>query len=288
MKNIGVFGMGCIGSVLTKYLIQNPQNNYFFFNRSNKSEICIECNVKNTKHPIVINRNDTVTLDWILVCIKEYHYRDAVKHLKRIITPETKIAVFRNGLDLSQFFESFSDRDSILETIIDCPVQKEADGKYLQLRIPKIILPNCSLAIEFEKLFPNNSIEFTLTNEFENKQWAKLIESSSLGSLQVYTRQPCAMLQEADNVVVLEKLIQEGNKVAKSENVQLGNTFEEDLLNKIKAYPLTKGSSMLADYLAGNELELDAKLGVIIKKGRRNIIDTPVSDRMYTSLLLKK
>jgi len=41
MKNVGVFGIGAIGALLTKYIIADKINKYFFFNRSQKDEIKI-------------------------------------------------------------------------------------------------------------------------------------------------------------------------------------------------------------------------------------------------------
>ena len=285
MKNIGILGIGAIGSLLTKYLIRNRANRYFYYNRSKKNRILIEFEGKRDDISIEVINHQVQNLDWLIVCIKEYHFQDAIPILNKLIGQQTKVAIFQNGINLTDRYKQFSNPSKLLETIIDCPVQRIYPNEYKQIRIPKITLPDNLISDEFIKLFKEPPIVFTKSDRFDELQWIKLIESSSIGSIQSISGMPCSVFQNEEKLNEFKQLVREGIEVAKSEGIKLNENLASQLLTKLKSYPLTKGSSMLSDKLCGNQLELDAKIGVIVKTAKRNNISVPVSNRIYNSLV---
>lgn len=285
MKNIGIFGIGCIGSILTKYLVLNNSNNYFFFNRSQKTEIYIVYENRETKIPIQLSNRIDYNLDWLIICLKEYQIQDALPRIKQLIHPNTKIAIFRNGIHLTEDFINVTSPENILETNIDCPTQKVKKGKYIQFKTPKITLPKTILAKEFSLLFTHTRIDLIQTRNFKTEQWKKLIESSSLGSIQALALKPCIVFKDTKTVQEYILLINEGIAVANSIGITIESNFTESLLKKLKHYPDSKASSMLSDRLAGKQLELDAKIGAIVKIGLKNNIPIPTTLRIYNNLI---
>ncbi len=285
MKNIGILGIGAIGSLLTKYLIRNRANRYFYYNRSKKNRILIEFEGKRDDISIEVINHQVQNLDWLIVCIKEYHFQDAIPILNKLIGQQTKVAIFQNGINLTDRYKQFSNPSKLLETIIDCPVQRIYPNGYKQIRIPKITLPDNLISDEFIKLFIEPPIVFTKSDRFDELQWIKLIESSSIGSIQSISGMPCSVFQNEEKLNEFKQLVREGIEVAKSEGIKLNENLASQLLTKLKSYPLTKGSSMLSDKLCGNQLELDAKIGVIVKTAKRNNISVPESNRIYNSLV---
>jgi len=285
MNKIAIFGLGAIGSVLSKYLLKNKKNQLFFFNRSPKKEINILFEGQLTSYPVELGNSSKGSFDWIIVCLKTYHLDEAKDSIRKLIRPETKLAVFRNGLKLSADFQEIILARNILETIIDCPVQLQSDKSYLQLRSPKIILPDLPLSNAFKLLFANSELNIQVTNKFKVAQWKKLIESASLGALQVLHENTCVIFKDPKIAEEYLQLIHEGIAVANSEEVNISIEFKTELLKKLKTYPETKSSSMLADELAGRPLELDAKIGIIVKIGLKNRVDIPTLRRTYKELL---
>lgn len=277
-------GLGCIGSLLTKYLIKNEQLELYYFNRSIIDTIKISHQEQTDVIKIKLTQ-DKVTLDWLIISLKEHQIGSAKEQLSNLITPDTKLAIFRNGLDLSADFTQFTSTKNILPTIINCSVQRNPDQSLLQLRKPKITLPANDLAKAFTALLPNANLEIIKSNNFLQAQWIKLIESSSIGSLQCYRDQNCSIFKEQKNIEQLKLLIHEAIKVGNAEGVKFPVNFAANLLLKIKAYPDTKGSSMLNDQQAQRPLALGAKLGVIVSKAKENKISTPISSKIYQSLL---
>lgn len=282
--NIGIFGMGAIGSIVAKYLKQHAQNNYYYFNRSPRDRIQIQFNKEVTYLQIDLSNEIEEELDWLIVCLKEYHYKNAIPKLVKLILPKTKIAIFQNGINLSNHFLSFSDPSNLLETIIDCPCQLIKPQSYLQLKQAKILLPPSPLAAKFKTLF-KKELDLKITQKFIVYQWEKLIESSSLGAIQVINKQACSIFKNKIHLNNYLLLVKEGIKVATAEGVKIDENLEARLLKKLLNYPPTKSSSMLTDKLAGNQLELDAKIGAIIKVADKNGINIPHTRSIYHSLL---
>lgn len=285
MKKIGIFGIGAIGSVLTKYLIRNIDNEYFFFNRTKHTSITIEHNQEEVK--IALHFSDVLDgeLDWLIVCLKEYQVKEVISDIQNLMGDSTKLVIFQNGINLSEPYTEITTKDKMLETIIDCPIERITRTHFRQTRNPLITLPENQLANEFIQLFDKEEVKFNKTPDFRKAQWFKLIESSAIGAIQSVTNKPCSIFQESKYVEKYESLVKEGIQVARSEGIHLDDELSTVLVTKLLDYPQSKGSSMLTDKLRGQVLELDAKIGAIIKMAYKNKISVPNSNRYYKSLL---
>ena len=284
MKNIAVFGLGAIGSLLAKYIYQNKSNKYYYFNRSKKESIRIKYDNEVDEFPITLSDQITDKLDWVFICLKEYHHAEAIPRIRNVIDENTKLAIFQNGVHLSSNYTSFVNSQNILETIIDCPVERNEERLFLQHRPPKIFLPKSDIAFEFKKLYNDENVDIQIVDNFLSAQWTKLIESSAIGSIQAYTGQPCSIFEQERYLNEYIELVEEGVLVAKSQGVSLPDDLKEQLVKKLKAYPKTKGSSMLSDRLAGKRLELNAKIGVINDLAIRNSVYSPMTRKIFNLL----
>ena len=83
---VGILGIGAIGSVMAKELSLNQNLELFFFNRSEKKEIQVQ--FKDKIHQLsTINSNEISAenqLDWLVICLKEYHFEGAKNWFKKM------------------------------------------------------------------------------------------------------------------------------------------------------------------------------------------------------------
>ncbi len=256
-----------------------------FFNRSPKDLITIEFQSQLDRLAIQLSKIPIeIEFDWIFICLKEYQIKDAILDLNHLISSDTHLAIFQNGIDLKSPYTSFCDSENILETIIDCPIQRVEQDRYIQYYPPKITLPKNELAREFMSLFSDPTIEFNQDKNFLKSQWIKLIESSALGAIQVKTGKDCTAFTEEKNLEEYKQLICEGMVVARSEGVIIEDQYLNRMIEKLKMYPSHKASSMLTDHKAGNKLEIDAKIGAIKKIADLNNIDVPLTQNYFSFL----
>ena len=285
MKRIGIFGIGAIGSILAKYLSRNLESELYFFNRTKLKSTKVTYGQKNDEIKLNLSSKLNGDINWLLICIKEHQIEEAKKDIIELIRKQTKIVIFQNGINISKPYTELTNENQILETIIDCPTERIDTGNFKQIKNPRIILPKSDTASEFINIFNTDEVKFEQIQDFKKLQWIKLIESSSIGSIQSITDKPCSIFQEEKYLNDYKLLIKEGIKVAESESIELSKEISNELLLKLRRYPFSKGSSMLTDKLNGKTLELNAKIGAIVNTARRNNINVPNSIRYYESLL---
>lgn len=283
---IGIVGLGAIGSVIAKALHSNEKVELFYYTKTPKTEINVKYDSKITTFPINCESlsGSGIELDWVIVCLKAHQFQSAHHLLKSLIVDDTKAVVIRNGINLAEDMTAFTKIDMILPCIIDCPVQPDDEGYYIQLKHPVITTLETDLSTDFEILFPKHELSVIRSIDFKTDMWKKIIESASIGGLQCLTRQTCLIFKNERILNLYRELIKEGIEIANSEGANIGYDFEEQLVSKVLAYPKHKGSSMLTDLLHGNKIELEAKNGAISKVGKYKGIPTPLNDFICTIL----
>ncbi len=286
-SSVGVLGVGAIGSVISSQLIENLGLELSHFNRSKKEEIKINTPFGEKAYPIDCQLVATkiYDLDWLVICLKEHHFKSAKNWFENLITSKTKVAVIRNGLNLKAPLLPFLDASQILECMIDCPTQLDKKGVYQQFSKAKITTPKSELASEFSILFNKEKIEFHQVADFKTASWKKLIESASLGAITCLNLNTCEIFSQPRFVNEYLALIDEAMKIALADGAKIHKNYTNELLRKLKSYPPEKGSSMLSDRLAGKPIEIGAKSGIIVKIGKRLGIETPLHSKAVGQLI---
>ena len=280
-----MFGIGAIGSVIA-FELQKSQDSddLSFYNRSPKSNI--QLLTEGTPHTLPITLEIPPykgMVDWLVVCMKEHQYNEALEGLSNLIGSQTKIAVVRNGLRLKEPLLKFTEEANVLECSIDCPVQPEGNGFYKVIRSPVISVPEGDLANQFAELFEKTT-EIKKMKDFKSESWKKLCESSALGSILCLSGKTCSIFEDEKLRNLYSQLLREGILVARADGAQIEEDFETEMMSKLLSYPKTKGSSMLTDRKSGNPIELGAKNKAITAIGKQYEIDTPLNDAIVSIL----
>ena len=283
---IGILGVGAIGSVIACHLFDNQKIELLYFNRSAKTEIRLQ--TSDHFFDLKIKTQQTISqkidLDWLIICLKEYHFQKARIWFKNLISTNTKIAVIRNGIELKKPLLPYSLESQILECMIDCPTQLDSDGNIIQLRNPIITSISGGLTMKFQVLFSNKNIKFRTVIDFKTENWKKLIESASLGAITCLTGETCWIFKDKKIKDLYQELVTEGIKVAKADGAIIPIDFVNTLLEKLNQYPKEKGTSMLTDRKRGRPIELGAKNGAIVNVGKKYKIGTPLNELTVTIL----
>lgn len=283
-QKIGIFGIGAIGSVMACCLQDKHQ--VYFFNRSLKKRIDLIIEKETFSKQIQLSKaSEKINLDWLLICIKEYHYLAAAPELAALITPSTRVGIIRNGLYLKEPLLAYASKEQLVEVMIDCPTQLIEDGKFHALRKPKLKLEGGALATSLHQLFNPNLIQLRQVDNFITASWEKLIESSALGAILALSGESVWIFKDNAIIKLFEQLVDEGIAVAYVDGAKLSATFKKDLLEKLAKYPDHKESSMLTDRRLGRPIEVNAKNGIISRLGKVYGLATPLND--WATHLLK-
>jgi len=281
---IGVFGIGAIGTVIS--LAIRDQFSIFYFNRSNRSNLALAYKDELTKKNIRLTPiSNHEKLDWLLICIKEYHFSDALSNLSKLVNSDTKVAVIRNGMNLKTPLLKLTISSMILECMIDAPTQPTNNGAFQLLSFPNITVLKSDLATEFSTLFDLEKIEIKQTEDFKSAQWKKLIESSSLGAILCTTGKTSVIFRNPYYLKLYKLLVQESINVAQADGANIQDSYLEILLKKLETYGDQKGSSMLTDRIAGKPIEINAKNGAIVTIAKKLGIETPINSSMVEAIV---
>lgn len=284
---VGILGLGAIGHLVAAPLLEKPNTELVFYNRSRKDyflfspfqgeplEAIIACETKPC----------AAELDWLLICLKTYHYPAAAAWFSKLIKHGVKVAVFRNGLDLAAPLLPYTTAEQILPVLVDGPTQYDAATKYYtQLKPGRLTIPDHPLRLGFQDLFSASKLPVNVTFDFKTASWEKLIESAAIGALTCESKQTCRIFQQAVFRQLYIELVQESIQVALADGAQIPDDYLSRMLRRLEAYPPEKGSSMLSDRLAGRPIEVMAKNGIISRKGKELGVATPLNDQ-YNTLL---
>lgn len=276
--NIGIFGIGAIGSLMGKYLKRIPNARILYFSRRNKKRIKLHFRNEIEDWNIQLENIPTFDekLDFLFICLKEYHYSTALDDIDQIINKKTILITLRNGIHLKDSFDARFDHYKIIPGMIDCSVKWVGDQHYEYFTPPKIRFPKSENGTKVYDLLSSVLKDVQVIEDFHTTSWMKLIESACLGSIMVLAGEPAQVFSNVKVMEFYQAMLEEAIKVARKDGAKIPSSFQQELLEKVKHYPASKGSSMLTDLEMGRPLELGAKNQIIVDIANRYSLAVPL------------
>jgi 2-dehydropantoate 2-reductase len=287
MARVAVVGVGAIGGVLAALLETTGRHEITLCTRRplevltvRTPEGVVHVNARN-----LTGAAQAEAVDWVLVATKTYDAQGAGAWLRMLAAQGAAVAVVQNGVEHRERFAPYVQADRIAPVVIDCPVERQADGIVVQRGVVRMKVEAGPLGREFAELFSGSKAEIELTEDFKTAAWRKLCFNAP-GALNALTMKPAGALQdEALGQVALE-MVAECAAVGRAEGASLDENVGEQVLDGYRAQPKDSVNSMLADRLAGRPMEIGARNGVIVRLGEKHGIATPLN-RMAAAVLEK-
>jgi 2-dehydropantoate 2-reductase len=191
--------------------------------------------------------------------------------------------VVQNGVEHRERFAGQVGEERILPVIIDCPVERRADGSVVQRGKVQMFVETGAAGRDFAQLFAGSEAEVQLTDDFVTAAWRKL-SFNSAGVVCALTGKPSGVLHDEALGQLAVGIAAECVAVARAEGARLDDGTAQRVLEGYRAQPRDSVNSLLADRLAARPMEVDARNGVIVRKGEQHGIATPLN-RMAVALL---
>ena len=296
MGKISIIGVGAIGGITTALLETTGRHELTLCTRRPMQELIVRTaegviapKAKNLTDPAGAAATDPAgaaanePVDWVFVATKVYDAGSAAAWFPRLCRPDTPIAILQNGVEHVENFQAFARKEMILPVIVDCPAERQADGSVIQRGVARMQVGNNPLGARFAELFRGSNVAVTLEDDFLSAAWKKLCLNAA-GAVSALLMKPAGVLQdEALGQIVLE-IIAECMAVGRAEGARLDAGLGPQILARFRSAPPDSINSILADRLAGRPMEIDARNGVIVRKGNRHGIGTPVNKMMVALL----
>jgi 2-dehydropantoate 2-reductase len=285
MARVAIVGVGAIGGVMAGLLEAAGRHEITLCTRRpldgltvKTPEGVVRVTAKNLTDPALAE-----AVDWVFVATKTYDAQDAAAWFPALCRNNAPVAVFQNGVEHRERFAAYLNPELILPVVIDCPVERQPNGSVVQRGTARIQVETGRLGEEFAQLLTGSNARVDLTDDFITAAWRKLC-INSVGALSALTMKPAGVLRgEALGNLALG-IVAECVAVGRAEGAQLDDGTAQRVLEGYRAQPPDSVNSMLADRIAGRPMEIDARNGVIVRKGEQHGISTPLN-RMAVALL---
>jgi len=282
LTSIAIVGPGSIGAILAAVAQRAGHADVMLCGRTAVGHIVVE---RDGEPPVVLaqpvrtapDEHDAGPADWVLVTVKAHQTGGAEPWLRRVVGPDTRVVVIRNGIEHRAAVEPLVAPAPVLPAIATSAAEPIAPGRFFMREQPRLIAPEGEPGRALAELLTPGGAIVDLSEDFDTVLWQKVCRSS-VAALTVLTGRRLAIFRRADIHALAVALAQECVTVGRAEGARLSDTFAETLIAELAAMQPDKAPSIFFDRLAGRQLEWDARSAVICRLGRRHGIPTPVSD----------
>jgi 2-dehydropantoate 2-reductase len=278
MARIAIVGVGAIGGVLAGLLETSGTHEITLCTRRPLPSLVVET-PDGTVHVKAHNATvpaDAQPVDWILVATKTYDAATSAAWFPSLAGPETHLAVIQNGVEHRENFAGLFPAERILPVVIDVPAERRPDGSVLQRAGAVMRVEYSAAGAAFAGLFSGSKAQVELTSDFLSAAWRKLCINSA-GVLSALTLKPAGVLRDEALGEVGLGIVAECVAVGRAEGAALDDATGERILAGYRAGSPDSINSLLADRLADRATEIDARNGVIVRRGLKHGIPTPLN-----------
>ena len=285
MTRIALIGPGAVGGTVAAWLAQNPGHAVTVCARTPFETLAVETPegpIKATPR-VATSPAGLDAVDWVLVATKTYDTEGAWPWLEALVGPGTRVAILRNGVEHLAPFEGWIDTARLVPAVVDIPAERSAPGRVLQRRNGWIKVPAGAAGEAFAALFAHTPIDVQAVADFTTQAWRKLALNCA-GAVNALVLKPAGIARDEGAAEVMRALVRECVAVGRAEGADLADDLPDAVVAGYRAGSPDSVNSLHADRAAGRPMELDARNGVIVRKGAAHGIATP-ANAMVVALL---
>ena len=223
--------------------------------------------------------------DLILVLVKSYHTKEAIKNAGPMMGDQTVVLSFQNGLGNEDILAEVVGKEHVIGGrtfaggVLLGPGHVVAGRKGKQTYIGELNGRITERVNEIAGQFNQAGLETIVSPNIMGIMWDKLLINVATGALSGITRLPYGGLYQVKEVMdcALEA-VSEAIAVAKAMGVKLTITDPEKIWRKAaENLPPEFKASMLQDLDKGSRTEIDSINGSVVRLGERHGVPTPVN-----------
>jgi 2-dehydropantoate 2-reductase len=285
LTRIAIVGPGAIGGVVAAWLAQNDAFEVSVCARTHFDGLEVQTpdGVLVAAPPVYTQPDEAAPVDWALICAKTYDAEGAAAWLPALLGPETCIGVLQNGVEHVERFAPHAGSAPIVPCVVDIPAERSAPGRVLQRRFGTILAPDDENGRALAELFAQTRIEASTTPDWRSAAWAKLCINCA-GAVSAVTLQGAGVARREPIADLMRALVRECAAVGHAEGAVLGDDTPDHVVAGYQAADPASMNSLHADRLNGRRMEIDARNGVIVRKGAQHGIEAPMNALMVALL----
>ncbi|WDE00141.1 2-dehydropantoate 2-reductase [Thalassomonas actiniarum] len=294
--NIIILGQGAIGLLWYRALQQlgNDKVNVKIFPSSaapaaSQTFTFTEFSGLSEQRPLITADKTALSeCDHLLVCVKSYQVKQALKPVLPHLNTGSSIILSHNGMGtLAELPEQVIDKHAILTllTTHGCLRVKPRHIRHTGRGFSDIGLVSGQLAVK-QQTELTNLLNLALpqvewTNNIVEKQWRKLAVNSVINPLTALHQLKNGQILKDKFTAQITAILTEVSQVAKSQGIELNLRELEQVVTGVAQATSNNISSMRCDVLGGKKTEIDYISGYIHRLGEEQHIATPENTRLW-------
>jgi 2-dehydropantoate 2-reductase len=244
-------------------------------------------------HPVKLHEDWRTTglVDIVLVAVKMYDLADAAATIKPLLTIDTAVVPFQNGVEAQAILEQALGKRYVcggaayIASSIEAPGVIRHIGKGARMVFGE---PRDSQSWRLETLEAacrGAGIDCLLSPEIDVEVWKKFVFLAPFAGITCFGRTTIGAVREDPMLWPrFMAMVEEAVAVARARGVALPEDTAEERIGLARKLPTEMKSSMLHDLEAGRRLELDWLTGAVLRLGAEAGVATPVSAAVYDAL----
>ncbi len=286
MAQVAILGVGAIGGAIAGLLEMAGGHEIMLCTRRPLEQLTVTMpsGLVRVRARNVTAPENAEPVEWVIVATKAYDAESASRWFPAVCAGGgATVAVLQNGVEHRERFAPYMEQERILPVVIDCPAERRADGQVHVRGAASMRVEDTALSRAFAALFAGSPVKIERVADFITAAWWKLC-LNSVGALNALTLKPAGLLRDEAMGRLAVAMVTECVAVGRAEGAQLSDSLGDEVLAHYRAQPPDAVNSLLADRLAGRRMEIDARNGVIVRRGEKHGIPTPLN-RMAVTLL---
>jgi len=227
------------------------------------------------------------TFDYIIICTKSLHTKNACESIKKNVGEHTTIASFQNGIENEDIICEYFGVEKTIGALVFLASRLTEPGMVYQFGynggfVGELDKSRSQRVQDLSDMFQQSGVDIKVSEDILSAIWNKLLWNTSFNSLSVLTGKTVDKLVDEDKDMLIN-IMNEVKDVASAYDLKIRPDYIEFNLMRSKNLPGFK-TSMLQDFEAGREIELDGLVGVVIRKAKEKNISVPNIEKIYNQI----
>ncbi len=227
--------------------------------------------------------------DLVLVCVKAHQTPQILDAVEALVSEHTTLVTLQNGVESDEPLAARFGPGRVVPGVVYVGATLDEPGVVSHVAAGTIAigvraagdasrLPGVVAALQ------QSGQPVTIVDDIQVERWRKLLWNASFNPVSAITRRtPRDLVAVPSSRQLLVDLMREVIAVAAAQDITIAPHAIEEQLAWTERAPAIR-TSMMVDRSLGREMEIDALVGVVVRKGAEHGIPTPFSTSMRALL----
>jgi 2-dehydropantoate 2-reductase len=220
--------------------------------------------------------------DIVLVCVKAQRTPDILDDLESAMRDSTIVVPLQNGVESDEVLAARFGRPRVATAVVYLGATVDKPGVVTHVA-PGAVILGARLGFDAQRLpqvreiLARSGQEIRITGDIHHERWLKLLWNAGFNTVSALTgRRPADLLARPELRALVVGVMHEVVAVANAQGIMLRDQDVTDYVAWTER-ELGVQTSMMIDRQRGRSMEIDALIGVIVRKGRELRVPTPLS-----------